>query len=395
MRCPCSPESTPHLLCEGPTFTMMIYHDEARLPNLYHTQPLSSFPSHHSSSSINCSHIRSRLSLRSPLLISRIPTPALALLLTVPFLVSFHPFLLPFLSFLSLMSLTGALSSIEEIKAHRLATFATLPSPISKAPDQGVLDQPSELSTSKFVSDLASKVGGLCHSSFLEGLLRTTGCRGQDSPWQHRGLNDPKYSHFFFAYEYMFLDLSIKLPFSFFLTQMLCDMNLSPCQLHPCSWAYLRCFEILCHSVDVAPSATLFSFFFEVDSQTRGSRGWVTLVPRPERERFAPYQVGPESYLARRYFRVIVHPAYPSPFTQKDGKSLFPLYWTLSPRSLSDFPKISFSSRESFAVEVLSRLQLFSCIELLDAPPGFKLLPRLGPFSYSFVAPLFLYVLHL
>lgn len=145
----------------------------------------------------------------------------------------------------------------------------------------------------------------------------------------------------------------------------------------------LRYFEILCSNVDVVPSTDLFFFFFEVDSRSLGSPGWVELAPRPSRERLSPYQGDPEPRMARRYFRLVVHPAYPSSFTKRDGKALLPFYWTKRPKPVANPSKAPLSARENFAFGVLARLPRLSCAELLGAAAGSKILPRLG-FSFKF-----------
>ena len=50
---------------------------------------------------------------------------------------------------------------------------------------------------------------------------------------------------FIYVYDYMFKEYDMCFPLSDFETGMLRLMNIVPGQLHPNSWAFIRCFELL------------------------------------------------------------------------------------------------------------------------------------------------------
>lgn len=60
----------------------------------------------------------------------------------------------------------------------------------------------------------------------------------------------------------MFKDLKIILPFTNFKYGVLTKMNVSPTQLHPNSWAFMKIFSTLCDYLNIAPIANKFLYFY-------------------------------------------------------------------------------------------------------------------------------------
>ncbi|RHN59984.1 hypothetical protein MtrunA17_Chr4g0020141 [Medicago truncatula] len=67
-------------------------------------------------------------------------------------------------------------------------------------------------------------------------------------------------NHVFPMYEVVFKDMSFRLPFSEFQREMLGWTKLSPSQIHPNSYAFMRAFELLCDYLHLPASKNVFFF---------------------------------------------------------------------------------------------------------------------------------------
>ncbi|KEH17193.1 hypothetical protein MTR_0034s0130 [Medicago truncatula] len=75
-------------------------------------------------------------------------------------------------------------------------------------------------------------------------------------------------NHVFPMYEVVFIDMGFRLPFSEFQREMLCWTKMSPLQIHPNSYAFMRAFELLCVYLCLPASKNVFFSFFTVQSGT-------------------------------------------------------------------------------------------------------------------------------
>ena len=80
---------------------------------------------------------------------------------------------------------------------------------------------------------------------------------------------------FTFIYSAIFKRLHLRLPFIFFEKDLLTELNVAPCQLHPNAWAFIRSFEILCNHFGHLSSTDVFLHLFE--AKNLGDRSWVSL----------------------------------------------------------------------------------------------------------------------
>jgi hypothetical protein len=82
-----------------------------------------------------------------------------------------------------------------------------------------------------------------------------------------------EYENYVFPmYEVVFKDMGFRLPFSDFQREMLRWTKLSPSQIHPNSYAFMRAFELLCDYLRIPASKNVFFSFFTVQ---RGAN-WVS-----------------------------------------------------------------------------------------------------------------------
>jgi len=71
---------------------------------------------------------------------------------------------------------------------------------------------------------------------------------------------------FFFMYATVFRRPKLRLPFTGFERALLTEVNVTPAQLHPTSWAFVRAFAILFNHFGHTPSVDVFLYFFEAKS---------------------------------------------------------------------------------------------------------------------------------
>ena len=123
---------------------------------------------------------------------------------------------------------------------------------------------------------------------------------------------------FTFVYSAIFKRLKLRLPFTFFEKELMMELNVAPCQLHPNAWAFIRAFEILCNYFGHNASVDVFLYFFE--AKNPGDRSWVSLNGVAGRVLLGLYQQSFKDWKGRFY----MISATPQSSTLLEG---FPLYW--------------------------------------------------------------------
>jgi len=68
---------------------------------------------------------------------------------------------------------------------------------------------------------------------------------------------------------------------SIFEKELLTKLNVTPAQLHPNSWAFIRAFIILCSQFGISPTVKVFLYFFKAKHMSR--QLWVSLNGASER----------------------------------------------------------------------------------------------------------------
>ena len=121
-----------------------------------------------------------------------------------------------------------------------------------------------------------------------------------------------------FIYSAIFKRLKLRLPFTFFEKELMMELNVAPCQLHPNAWAFIRSFEILCNYFGHNASVDVFLHFFE--AKNPGDRSWVSLNGVVGRVILGLYQQSFKDWKGRFY---MISATQQSP-TLLEG---FPLYW--------------------------------------------------------------------
>ncbi|KEH20378.1 putative transposase (putative), gypsy type [Medicago truncatula] len=107
-----------------------------------------------------------------------------------------------------------------------------------------------------------------------------------------------KYENYVFPmYEVVFKDMGFRLPFSEVQREMLRWTKLSPSQIHPNSYAFMRVFELLCEYLRLPASKYVFFSFFTLQRGT----DWVSF--RQTQKMFEVFAGKVQSFM-KRFFLV-------------------------------------------------------------------------------------------
>ena len=123
---------------------------------------------------------------------------------------------------------------------------------------------------------------------------------------------------FVFVYSAIFKRLKLRLPFTFFEKELMMELNVAPCQLHPNAWAFIRAFQILCNYFGHNASVEVFLYFFE--AKKPGDRFWVSLNGVAGRVLLGLYQQSFKDWKGR-FYMISATPQSPHLL---EG---YPLYW--------------------------------------------------------------------
>ena len=80
--------------------------------------------------------------------------------------------------------------------------------------------------------------------------------------------------HLFFLYATIFKRIKLRLSLTGFEWALLTEINVTPAQLHPNNWAFVKAFAILCNHLGYTTSVDVFLHFFEAKSP--GKKLWVS-----------------------------------------------------------------------------------------------------------------------
>jgi len=106
---------------------------------------------------------------------------------------------------------------------------------------------------------------------------------------------------FFFLYSTVFKWIKLRLSLTGFERALLMEINVSPAQLHPNSWAFMRAFAILCNHFKHPPFSDVFLHFFGAKSP--GKNLWVSFNGVARRVLLTLFQQSYNGYKGK-FFRV-------------------------------------------------------------------------------------------
>ncbi|RDX86015.1 hypothetical protein CR513_32691, partial [Mucuna pruriens] len=102
---------------------------------------------------------------------------------------------------------------------------------------------------------------------------------------------------FVYMYETVLADLGVVLPFEFFEADVLRMLGIAPSQLHPNGWAAIQAFKVVCLTLGVLPTTSIFLSHYT--TRVGQSVGWVSLTPLPNTGLFTSYTASYKGFKSR------------------------------------------------------------------------------------------------
>ena len=167
----------------------------------------------------------------------------------------------------------------------------------------------------------------------------------------------------------MFEEMGTKLPFSPFISKVLRVMTIAPTQLQPNSWAFLRCFEIVCEHFNFIPSYKLFFFFYKMSTNITVRSSHISLSARNSTRRFNVYSSHAKNWQGK-FFKIFFPRAVLQLFSFPDGRPKFPFYWTERPKINFAVELTALTLDEQKIISFLSALPIIDSKELLGVAKG-------------------------
>jgi len=190
----------------------------------------------------------------------------------------------------------------------------------------------------------------VCEDSFVEYAL-VGPCRTRERMYMRPG---PNSYDFIYVYDYMFKEYDMRFPLTNFEVSMLRLMNIAPSQLHPNSWAFIKCFKLLCDQLGLQSSINIFTHFYQMKFGKRV--GWVSLSTRHSSPLFTLYNSS-YKHFKPRFFKLHCHPEDTEKriLFHSDHTPHHPLYWQ-RPRRFQPRPDYQFTVEEKTAIDAIRQL---------------------------------------
>jgi len=162
-------------------------------------------------------------------------------------------------------------------------------------------------------------------------------------------VNDDDYTY---VYDYMVRDFAIQFPLSPFECHILNEMQRTPSQLHPNTWALLKAFQILCKYLSIHPTINKFMFFYQM--KYGKSIGWISLAPASTHLKlFTLYKYSFKEF-KNTFFKV--KPTKNDPLKRilfdQNNAPRFPLYWTI-PNKFKSRQEYQLTAEEKVDIQCL------------------------------------------
>ncbi|XP_020213764.1 uncharacterized protein LOC109797988 [Cajanus cajan] len=146
-------------------------------------------------------------------------------------------------------------------------------------------------------------------------------------------------------------------------------LNVAPTQLHPNSWAQMQAFNNLCRCIGVTPSPWLFLHFYY--TRPTDLAKWLSLNRVSDRQLFDSFTSSYKNFKAG-FFRITIRPNGRRFFCDENNESLFPFYWTPTPRPYDILSREDLSPEEQLDLDLLLQLPrglpTKRLINLIDSP---------------------------
>lgn len=159
---------------------------------------------------------------------------------------------------------------------------------------------------------------------------------------------------FFYVYTYLFRRMFVRIPFTRFQAAVLKRMNVARSQLHPNGWACIQAFLVVCSTLGLSPSLSVFFHYFHV--RPIAKRGWVSLTSIQE----GLFKAYSESFkdFKTKFFKIIIKEGGRNQFRDSEGEPLFLYYWTEKSARIDIVPTKKMTPADVEAVKAIDDLPL-------------------------------------
>jgi hypothetical protein len=148
-------------------------------------------------------------------------------------------------------------------------------------------------------------------------------------------------------------EFGVKMPFTPFEMDVLKFLNVTPTQIRPNSWAFIRGFEILCKSLGLEPSVAVFFHFYGTKDVHKGT--WIAIPAHSRKRLFPPYASNFKKEWRDTTASILV-----------GGEPKFPLRWTNTPLAVRGYDLDEMSPYEFMLAHFLEKVPLTNIHDLLN-----------------------------
>ncbi|XP_057737170.1 uncharacterized protein LOC130954448 [Arachis stenosperma] len=141
----------------------------------------------------------------------------------------------------------------------------------------------------------------------------------------------------------MFASLGVRIPFSPFQMVLLNRCDIASSQLHPNSWASIRCFEMVCEYLELPVSVEVFLWFFVLMNpfkEGRAKKGYMSFRKAQGRQIFGLFGDFFHGF-KEKYFKVRPLEGRHPFWLTLEGKRRIPTYWSFGAGS-NTFTKVTY-----------------------------------------------------
>ncbi|MED6216763.1 hypothetical protein PIB30_010792 [Stylosanthes scabra] len=143
-------------------------------------------------------------------------------------------------------------------------------------------------------------------------------------------LDYPTVPHWLWVNEVMFTDFGVRISFIDFQQRLLNRASVAPSQLHPNTWASIRCFELVTEFLQLSQEPKVFLCLFKFYSSNtfgRTKKGYMSVRSTKHRKIFTLYEDSFHNFKGR-YFKIFAVGNHRPFWLSLEGDGLFPPYWS-------------------------------------------------------------------
>ncbi|MED6155574.1 hypothetical protein PIB30_006442 [Stylosanthes scabra] len=131
----------------------------------------------------------------------------------------------------------------------------------------------------------------------------------------------------FFLYEAIFTKVGIHIPFTEFEIEVLRGCEITPSQIHPNSWGFIRAFEVICREFGVPTSIGVFHHLFKLTKPfSKEKQQWLSFRANQNMKVFEMLEESVRDFKCL-YFKVVPQPTTSPFWLDGEGKHRFSLSW--------------------------------------------------------------------